>query len=435
MSERRGFLRRMTAATALGEGLDGYDLGVISVVLPIASTQLGMTTVEEGLLGASSLAGIFFGAPLFGYLTDRLGRRKIFIFDLIAFVILGAAQIAVQEVVLLLVLRFALGLAIGAEYAIGQPMLAEFSPTKGRGRRLASLQTSWYGGFLLAVVVGYALDAIGVDWRVILATGAIPAILTLMLRHGLPESPRWLASQGRTEEAKTIVEENLGGEHYEEEGFEAEENSAGDGASFARLFDRDTWRSTAFASIFFTCAVGPYFAIFTFAPEVFSSLGLEGAKVSIIATNAIAFIGALAGMFVIAKVGRRKLLLTCFWVMLVTITVIGFFPSGAVALLLACLVGFAFFNAIAGDLTGVYPAEVFSSEIRATGVGFAAAMSRVGAAGGTFLLPVGIAGIGIGPSFLIAAAMVAVGLGVTLWLAPETSEMSLSQAEDAVATG
>lgn len=424
----------MTAATAFGEGLDGYDLGVISVVLPIASTQLGMTTAEEGLLGAASLAGIFFGAPLFGYLTDRLGRRKIFIFDLIAFVILGAAQAFVDGVWILLALRFALGLAIGAEYAIGQPMLAEFSPTKGRGRRLASLQTSWYGGFLLAVVIGYVLDGLGVDWRLILATGAIPAILTLWLRHGLPESPRWLASKGREKEAKKIVKENLGGDYYEDEGLAEEANDQGS-ASVLSLFDRDTWRSTAFASIFFTCAVAPYFAIFTFAPEVFKSLGFEGPKISIIATNTIAFLGALAGMFVISKLGRRKLLLTCFWVMLVTILVIGFFPAGAPALLLVCLVGFAFFNAIAGDMTGVYPAEVFSSELRATGVGFAAAMSRVGAAGGTFLLPVAIAGIGIGPSFLIAGAVVAIGLGVTLWLAPETSEMTLTEAEDAVATG
>ncbi len=87
---RTGFLRRITVATAFGEGLDGYDLGVISVVLPLASTALDLTTVEEGLLGASSLAGIFFGGPIFGYLTDRFGRRKIFILDLIAFVILGA---------------------------------------------------------------------------------------------------------------------------------------------------------------------------------------------------------------------------------------------------------------------------------------------------------------------------------------------------------
>ena len=214
---RTGFLRRITVATAFGEGLDGYDLGVISVVLPLASTALDLTTVEEGLLGASSLAGIFFGGPIFGYLTDRFGRRKIFILDLIAFVILGALQGVVDSAPLLLALRFALGLAIGAEYAIGQTMLAEFVPSEGRGRRLSSLQASWYGGFLLAVVVAYILDGLGVSWQLILATGAIPGLATLLLRQGLPESPRWLASRGREDEAKEIVDEHLGGDYYEDE--------------------------------------------------------------------------------------------------------------------------------------------------------------------------------------------------------------------------
>ncbi|UJA21699.1 MFS transporter [Thermoleophilia bacterium SCSIO 60948] len=428
-SAKPGFLRRVTAATAFGEGLDGYDLGVISVVIPIASGALGMSTVEEGLLGASSLAGIFFGAPIFGWLTDRIGRRKIFIFDLIALMLLGAAQLFVQEVALLIALRFGLGLAIGAEYAIGQPMLAELVPSKGRGRRLASLQTSWYGGFLLAVIVGYSLDAIGVDWRWILASGALPALITLLMRRGLPESPHWLASQGREKEAREIVDENLGEDYYEDEDLD---DAVAEPAPFRDLFRKDMWRTTAFASIFFACFVGPYFAIFTFAPEVFSSLGFEGAKISIIATNAIAFAGALVGMFVIERIGRRKILLTSFWVMLVSITVIGVWSGGPAAVLLGCLVAFAFFNAISGDLVGVYPPEVFPAELRGSGVGFSSAMSRVAAAGGTFLLPIGIAGIGIGPTFLICAAFVALGLWVTWLWAPNTEGMSLAESGEAV---
>jgi putative MFS transporter len=431
-SADQGFLRRVTAATAFGEGLDGYDLGVISVVLPLASTTLHLTTVEEGLLGASSLAGIFFGAPIFGRLTDRFGRRKIFILDLVAFVILGVLQAFVGSIALLLILRFALGLAIGAEYAIGQTMLAEVVPSQGRGRRLSSLQAAWYGGFLLAVLVVYGLDGLGVDWRLILATGAIPALATLVLRQGLPESPRWLISRGREDEAKAIVDEHLGSDYYEEEDL-AEEPEAQ--ASFGRLFARDTWRTTAFASIFFTCLVAPYFAIFTFAPEVFSSLGFDSSKFSIIATNAIAFLGALAGMAAIERVGRRRLLLTSFWVMVATTLVIGVWAAGPVPVLLGCLVGFAFFNAISGDLTGVYPAEIFPSELRGSGVGFSAAMSRIGAAGGTFLLPVGIDAFGIGVSMIIAAAVCAVGLAATYLWAPETTDLSLTQSERATPPG
>src|SRR5947209_8138305 len=88
----KGFLRRLVAATALGEGLDGYDLGVISVVLPVIATEFSMSSVETGLIGASTLIGIFIGAPVVGFLTDRYGRKRLFTLDVISFVILGLVQ-------------------------------------------------------------------------------------------------------------------------------------------------------------------------------------------------------------------------------------------------------------------------------------------------------------------------------------------------------
>lgn len=422
----KGFLARITSATAFGEGLDGYDLGVISVVLPLITKEFGMSPVEQGLIAASTLAGIFVGGPIFGYLTDRFGRRLIFVLDLIAFIVLGLLQLAVQDFMFLFVLRLLLGVAIGAEYAIGQTMLAEFVPKKGRGRRLSSLQAAWYGGFVLAVVIAYLLDGLGVDWRVILATGAVPGLATLLLRHGLPESPRWLASQGREDEAREIVDDKLGEDYYEDEDLDEESESD---ASFKDLFAPELWRRTVFACTFFTCLVAPYFAIFTFAPEVFASLGLQDPKASIIGSNTVAFLGALAGMLVIEKVGRRPLLLTSFYVMVVTLGVIGAWGSAPAIVLVVCFVSFAFFNAISGDLTGVYPAEIFPSELRGSGVGFAAAVSRIGAAGGTFLLPVGIDHLGIGPSVLIGAGICVVGLVVTHLWAPETTELSLTESE------
>lgn len=426
---RSGFVLRITTATAFGEGLDGYDLGIISVVVPLIVAQYGLSSLQEGLLGAASLAGIFFGGPIFGYLTDRFGRRLIFVADLAAFVILGAAQGLVSNDTELLVLRFLLGFAIGAEYAIGQTMLAEFVPSAHRGALLSSLQAAWYGGFLLAVVVAYTLKDLGLDWQWILATGAIPGLLTLVLRQGLPESPRWLANAGREEEAKEVVEEYLGERYFDEEGL-GEESGEG---RFRDLFSRDMWRTTVFACTFFTCLVAPYFAIFTFAPQVFDAIGIHNAKASIIGSNAIAFVGALAGAALIERTGRRPMLLTSFWVMVLTLLTIGVWGSAPAAVLVLCFVGFAFFNAMSGDLTGVYPAEVFPSELRGSGTGMAAATSRIGAAGGTFLLPLAIDHLGIGTSMVISAGVCAVGLAVTYAWAPETTDQSLT--ETSVSTG
>ena len=214
---RRGFVVRITTATAFGEGLDGYDLGIISVVVPLIVSEFGLSALEEGLLGAASLAGIFVGAPIFGFLTDRYGRRTIFICDLIAFVVLGLLQAFVTDDTELLVLRFLLGFAIGAEYAIGQTMLAELVPSANRGALLSTLQAAWYGGFLLAVIVAYTLQRPRRG-------------LALDPRHGgdarTPDAPAApgaarvaaLAGERRAgARGQEVAEEHLGSDFYEDE--------------------------------------------------------------------------------------------------------------------------------------------------------------------------------------------------------------------------
>lgn len=92
LPESRRFLRHVTAATAFGGGLDGFDLGVISVVILHINHDLELTPAMEGLVSAASLLGIFIGAPLFGFLTDKFGRRRMFLVDIIAFIVIGVGQ-------------------------------------------------------------------------------------------------------------------------------------------------------------------------------------------------------------------------------------------------------------------------------------------------------------------------------------------------------
>jgi len=110
--ESRRFLRHVTAATAFGGGLDGFDLGVISVVILHINHDLELTPAMEGLVGAASLLGIFIGAPLFGFLTDTFGRRRMFLVDIIAFIVIGVGQAFAMGGVSLGILRFLLGMAI-----------------------------------------------------------------------------------------------------------------------------------------------------------------------------------------------------------------------------------------------------------------------------------------------------------------------------------
>ncbi len=421
---RRAFLRRMTFACAWGEGLDGFDLGLISVVLPSLTIALGLDPVLAGLIGASSLIGIFVGAPLAGWLTDRFGRKRVFTIDVLAFIVLGFAQAFVADGWQLFVVRVLLGVAIGAEYAIGAAMLAEFAPSKDRGRRLSGLLVCWYGGYLVAVVTAYAMiDWAGVSWRWVLVVSGVPAIVTAIARIGFPESPRWLLSRGRVDEARAIVAEHLGGEDYfRQEQYAAEEQRSG---GYRVLFSKENRQRLAFISLFWACNVAPYFAIFTFAPTVLRSLQLHDEATGTIIVNAMAAVGALVGMLTIERVGRRRQLIPPFWIMAVALAVVGLWGSAPGVVVVLCFAVFSFMNAAQGNLTAVYPIEVLPTEVRSTGVGFAAACSRIGAAAGTFLLPVGIDTIGIGPCMLVAAAVCVVGAVLSQVMAPETTGKGL----------
>jgi MFS transporter, putative metabolite transport protein len=423
----RGMLRRLTGATAVGEGLDGFDLGIIAVVLPLITTDLGLTPVWSGLIAASTLVGIFLGSPVVGWLSDRVGRRRLFTIDIATFVVLGVLQAVVTEPWQLFAVRLLLGIAVGAEYALGAALLSEFAPSAGRGRRVAGLLVTWYGGYLVSVVVAYALvDGAGLSWRWVLATSVVPALATLVARIGLPESPRWLMGQGRVDEARAIADRYLGGQAYfDREDVEGEHGKTTSGG-LRRLFEPGMRGRTVFACTFYACNVAPYFAIFTFAPQVFTALQVNDEAASTILANAIAAVGALVGMLTIERVGRRLQLIVPFWVMTAALVVVGVWGSAPAGVIVACFAAFAFFNALQGNLDAVYPVEIFPTELRSTGVGVSTAFSRIGAAAGTFLLPVGISSIGIGPCMLIAAGICLLGGVVSYFMAPETTGLSLT---------
>jgi putative MFS transporter len=415
------FHLRVTAYSTGGMFCDGYILGIVGVALAVWSPQVGLSPLWNGLIGASALIGIFLGALVFGWLTDRLGRQTMYTVDLVAFIVASAAQFFVQQPWQLFVLRLVMGIAVGADYAIGAALLSEFLPRRSRGPLLACLNGIWTVGYVVAYVVGYLMrDTLGSDsWRWMLASSAVPAVIVLCLRLGTPESPRWLADHHRVDEARAIVTKYFGAHVAVPRPGPVSRSSVRD------LFAPQWRKRTAFASLFWFAQVLPFFALFTFAPQVLSALGIRSEFAGGLLLNVFQAVGGVVGVLTMNLLPRRTYLIVSFAVLAASLGLLAVLPSPAPAVVLVCFAVFAFVVSAAGNLETVYPSELFATHLRATGVGFAASMSRIGAAVGTFLLPLSLAHLGNRLSMLFGALVLLVGLVVSVAWAPETRHTPL----------
>lgn len=422
---KRRFMLRMVFVLAGGMFLDGYILGIFGPVTGTMTEDLDLSTLWEGLIAAGPLFGILLGSPIGGWAGDKFGRKPLFLIDMCIFVAASGVQFFVNSPELLFGVRFAMGVAIGVEYSVGWPLMSEFAPARLRGRLLGLTLVAWYTGFMLAFLFGYLLDHFTtVDWRVILGSSTIIAVVIFIFRIGLPESPRWLWNQGRRDEAMGVAHRYM--ESVDEMAdVEREDTKPG---TFSMLFSRQYWRSTLFVSMFWFCGVAPYFAIATFADTVLGQYGFGGGLAGGVGLSAVALVAVIITVLLVDKAGRRAMTVPPQWVAAVVLAVIGLWGGAPPLVVLILFLLFSFVNAMYNTLTGIYPGEVFPTEIRGIGTGFAAAVSRVGAGLGTFLLPWSMVNLGSATTMLIASGVAFVGAGLSQWLAPETKGKSLTEA-------
>ncbi|WFR84195.1 MFS transporter [Arthrobacter sp. Y-9] len=434
---------RLVAVFIGGMFLDGYILGIIGPVTGLMRADLQLDELSLGLIAAGPLAGIFVGSPLAGWAADKFGRKPMFLVDMGLFLLASAAQFFVTAgdgaVIQLALIRFFMGVAIGGEYSIGGPLLSEFSPPKLRGRLLGLTLIAWYIGFMMAFIIGTALHDAGTPWRIVIGTSTVLALILFLARIGLPESPSWLITKGRRDEALAIARKYVESPqmHHSiteeidlraiQEAQAARDKTPIKNASFRMLFSPQYWRTTLFTSGFWFCAVTPYFAIATFADDVLHQFGFGGGWAGGVGLSALAAAGVVTTVLLIDRLGRRILTVPGQWLCAGILLVIGVWADAPAILVLVLFLAFSFFNAGYTTMTQVYPAEVFPGHLRGIGMGFAASFSRIGAALGTFALPWAITNIGMGPSMVVAAVVAFLGAALSQWLAPETKGRTLAE--------
>lgn len=409
--------------------VDGYVLSIIGVAMLQMTAALQLSSFWQGMIAASALVGIFFGGFLGGWLTDRLGRRRLFFVGPSLFVLASLAQYGVDSAAALFVLRFLIGVAVGIEYPVATALLVEFLPKKYRGPRLATLTILWFAGAAFAYLVGdLILRSGGEDaWRLVLAsTAAIGAVLFL-LRIGTPESPRWLLSKGRDADAERVIRQVYG------EAFSLEnlpEQALERKVTIWHLLYAGYGKRMLFVTLFWTCSVIPVFAVYAFAPKVLLALNLKGdwASYGSVAITLLFVIGCIIATRLINRIGRRCMLLHSFLWSGLALLGLGVFHAGSEATILGLFGAYALFIGGAQVLQLVYPNELFPTEIRAFAVGVGTSLSRVGAAVGTYLVPLSLETLGTAQTMYAAALVTLLGLLVTWALAPETRSLNLQQA-------
>ncbi|OIK10795.1 MFS transporter [Bacillus sp. MUM 116] len=424
------FHLKITALTFGANFSDGYALGIIGMAIALLSPAMKLSSVWEGLIGSSALIGIFLGCLVLGRLSDRIGRQKIFQLNFLVITIASLLQFFVNDPVTLFILRLLIGFALGGDFVVGTTLLAEFAPRKYRGFLLASLNVIWTVGYVASNLVGYYMAKTGPEsWRWMLVSAAIPAFIVLVLRIGTPESPGWLVSVGRIEEARRIVKKYLG-QDVDINIDNAISHQSKEITGFKHLFSRNLWKRTAFGGLFYACQVLPYYAIYTFLPVILEYMGFTETFLVDMLLNLFLLVGTIAGLWCIQKFSRRGFTIYTFAIMSVTLFILSITNTNSHFLIMTAFIIFTFIMAAAGNLTMVYPAELFPTEVRASGIGVVSAISRIGSAIGTFLLPITLHSYGLGTTMLGMTAVLLLGTVISIAWAPETKSLSLNGESD-----
>ncbi|NTW39123.1 MAG: MFS transporter, partial [Cellulomonadaceae bacterium] len=170
------FLKRVTLFSSGGPFLDGYVLAIIGVAIDQLVRQDALA-LDEGwisAISAAALVGLFLGTSVGGYVTDRIGRKRMFMIDVIAIAVISVLTAFVSTPLMLVVMRFGIGVVIGADYPIATSMVAEFTPRRYRAISMGFIAAVWYVGANTAYLVGFFLADVQGGWRWMLGSAVVP---------------------------------------------------------------------------------------------------------------------------------------------------------------------------------------------------------------------------------------------------------------------
>ena len=369
--------RRTLLAASLGWMLDAFDAMLYALVLTHVMRDLGMTKGTAGFLSTLMLLASGIGGILFGFLADRIGRKRALMLSILTYSICSFASGLSTTVLMLAIFRFILGLGMGGEWNTGATLVAETWPDELRAKAIAIVQSSWAIGYALAALVAGILLRF-TNWRVVFFVGILPAIVTLWIQNRVPESEMWM-ERGRRQKLDPQSTPSLQS---------PQKSSDPDENSFLLIFRTPYLTSTFTLLLVNFFGLFGWWGLFQWIPA-YLSLPVErgGRGFSVMGTASLLIFLNLFGMFpgyisfgwVADHWGRRRSFVSYLFAAALLIPFYAMARSQAALLLLGTVVAFFATGFFSGS--GVIGSEIYPTRLRARALGFtytgARAMSSV----------------------------------------------------------
>ena len=446
--------------SAMGIFLDGFDLFVMSIALPLIIVQFSATPLEQGIVGAAAVVGAIFGALIGGRLCDRFGRKKIFLLDLLIFIIFAILSSFAWSIESLIIFRFLLGVGIGADYPVCASYVSEFMPKRIRGRMLIAAFSFQAVGIFAAAAVGLFILAMHPSesaWRWMLVAGTVPALIILVLRRALPESARWHIQRKEWKLATGVVrylipdftlKDQIKPPVADPVKPKPEKSLAWHShlSSYAELFSKKNLRRTILITVPWFFMDFAFYGVGIFTPILIAAMiGTQGAGLNFIAQDfysteytvlldVFLVIGFVLNILFIERIGRIRLQLAGFIGMAAGMFILAASQSGSQTIIALAFVGFGLFNLLQNfgpnATTFLLPAELFSTRLRATAHGFAAGLAKFGAACGIIFVPLMTASYGVRYTVIFMGVICIFAFVVTWLTRIDMTGRSLEELED-----
>jgi putative MFS transporter len=417
---------------AAGFFFDSFDIVIVSYALPMIRQEFGLDPKQVGLIGSAALAGMGLGSWMWGWVADRWGRRVVFAATVLMFSICTGIAGLSMSLGFLVGARFLTGLGLGGMVPIDQALVAEYAPARIRGRVSAMLPLCWPIGIFAAAGAGLLIVP-HLGWRWLFALGALPAVLVFFIRRGVPESPRWLADQGRHDEARTsLAYVGVDDAIIEQARIELAAEpiiTAERAPTFADLFTARYARRVAHTWLMWFCSGFAATAFSVWLPSIFATYYHINLTRTLVYTFIVAGTSVVGRMFAFSLIdlfGRKALI------------VIGYGVAGCAALLftqastetalLTTAMLYGFFAEIGSLAMTVYTPEVYPVRIRGKGAAIAMGWGRFGGMTSPIVAGFLISADNLALVWGLMAAFQFTSAGLTLLMAHETSGRNLEAA-------